>query len=96
MEGVRGEIGRLTMATREVTTTYTLRVVWEDDWDVGDHQKEYDCYEDSGPETCERAAVFGPNGECLAALGCIDDADEDYRQEIERELLDEAESALNA
>lgn len=82
------------MTTADITTTFTLRVQWEDDWEV-DHQKEFDIYEDGGPKTCERAAVFGPNGEVLSALCCIDDADDDYKEEIEKELIEDALRVLN-
>jgi hypothetical protein len=65
-------------------------VAWSDDWEVGDHQKEYDCYEDGGPETCESAVLTGSHGDMLAALGCIDDATDDYRRLIRAELAQQA------
>ena len=58
---------------------------WEDDWEVGDHTTEFDCYEDGGPETCERAAASF-EGEVLASLCCIDDATDEYRRVVEAEL----------
>lgn len=66
---------------------------WEDDWTV-DHQKEYDCYEDGGPQTCEHCVARDADGKVRASLGCIDDADTNYRRVIEAELADEAIDAL--
>jgi hypothetical protein len=68
-------------------------VKWEDDWEVGSHVAEFDCY-DTEPATCEVCLVYSPDGELLASLGCIDDATSEYRQTIERELVDEAKKAV--
>lgn len=65
-------------------------IEWEDDWMVGDHVVEYDCYEDGGPDTCESAILRDASGEVLAALGCIDDADDDYHRVVFAELAAEA------
>ncbi len=61
---------------------------WEDDWMV-DHAKEYDCYEDGGPETCEACICRDSDGNVLASLCCIDDATSEYRRVIEAELASE-------
>lgn len=64
---------------------------WAPDWEV-DHRKEYG-YEKE-PETCEQVRLYDPDtGETLAYLGCIDDASEDYRSSIERDLCQEAYQA---
>ena len=62
---------------------------WGDDWSVGDHTLEYDCYPDGGPETCEYVIMRDPFGEVVGSLGCIDDADDDYRRTIEEDLAHE-------
>ena len=82
------------MARRIVATSHYF--VWEDDWMVGDHQKEYDCYEDGGPETCELCVLYSAAGDVLAGLGCVDDATEEYRREIEQRLLVQAGLAYPA
>lgn len=67
-----------------------LRFQWEDDWSVGDHTAEYDCYDSGNPSTCESCVLMDRDGNILASLGCIDDADDDYRREIEGQLAYEA------
>lgn len=66
---------------------------WSDDWAVGSH-KEYfgkgSAYEDGEPSTCESCVLRNEDGDVLASLGCIDDADADYRRVVEAELADEA------
>lgn len=62
---------------------------WSNDWSVGDHTKEFDCYEDGGPETCEEATLY-IKGEMVASLGCVDDASREYRRVVEAELAEEA------
>lgn len=64
---------------------------WENDWSV-DHQKEYDCYEDGGPSTCE-GCVAWLSGEVVASLWCIDDATAEYRRVVEAELASEVQYA---
>jgi hypothetical protein len=59
---------------------------WEDDWNVGSHVDEFDAY-DAEPETCETALARW--GALLASLGCVDDADDDYRRVVQAELADE-------
>lgn len=66
-----------------------LTVEWSDDWTVQDHVAEYDCY-DVPPTTCEFAMVRNKQGDVIDSLGCIDDATDEYRKEIERELLETA------
>lgn len=64
-------------------------VNWADDWDV-DHRKEFDCYDNGGPSTCESAVLRDADDHILGSLGCIDDADKNYRRVIEAELALEA------
>ena len=63
---------------------------WMDDWMVGDHVAEFDCYSEDGqgPETCEACLMVDPKrpGKVLASLGCIDDATSAYRRVVESEL----------
>lgn len=66
---------------------------WEDDWNVGDHVAEFDCYEDGGPDTCEMCAAY-LGDTLLACLGCIDDASDEYRRVIEADLAMEARAEL--
>ena len=70
--------------------TIDFRIEWHDDWD-GDHSY-LDQEEFAGVEitTCELLLVFGPDDNVYASLGCIDDATDEYRKELEVELLDEA------
>lgn len=66
-----------------------IRVTWQPDPYPVDHVKEFDCY-DAEPETCEVATAYGPDGDVLASLGCVDDATPEYRRVVEAELADEA------
>ena len=75
-------------------TSEGFTITWEDDWSV-DHVAEYDCYTDGGPSTCEGCIVRSANGDVLASLWCIDDADDDYRRQVEAELVDEARAYLD-
>lgn len=66
---------------------------WESDWSIGSHQKFYgkdSAYEDSEPGTCESCVLRDSDGNALESLGCIDDADSNYRRVIEAELASEA------
>lgn len=76
----------------EYAFNHSLEYRWADDWSV-DHQKEFDCYEDGGPETCEYCQLIDVDGKVLASLGCIDDATASYRRVIEAELALEAMAA---
>jgi hypothetical protein len=58
---------------------------WEDDWDIGSHKKFYG-NEDSEPNTCESCLLQDEDGQVLAALGCIDDANNNCRRVVEAEL----------
>lgn len=66
-----------------------MTFVWEDDWEVGSHVREFDAY-DSEPETCESCIAYDRDGNVVASLGCIDDATPEYRRVIEAELASEA------
>lgn len=61
---------------------------WSDDWGVGSHVDEYDSHGEE-PETCEVCVAY-LGGEVVAALGCVDDATDEYRRVIEAELAYEA------
>jgi hypothetical protein len=43
------------------------------------------------PEQCEQADIIDPAGNVVGSLGCIDDADDDYRLEIENDLARDVE-----
>lgn len=68
---------------------------WEDDWAVTDHAHEFceDAYPDGNPETCEVCTAY-LGDTMLAALGCIDDASDEYRRVIEAGLAAEARAEL--
>ena len=81
--------------------TDELRIEWRDDWDLGCshftfYGEAYADRENGEPDTCEWCAVYAPNGDLLASLGCIDDATDAYRAEIESELLAEARYELES
>ena len=60
---------------------------WQDDWQVGNHFEEYgEAYADGGPDTCESCVMYDEAGNVLQSLGCIDNADRNYRRVIEAEL----------
>lgn len=64
---------------------------WSDDWEVGNHYGFYgEAYANGEPETCETCICRNADGEIVASLGCIDDADREYRRMIEAELALEA------
>lgn len=78
--------------TIEQATERGITFRWSDDWEVGSHREFFgpgSAYENSEPDTCEQCDVLDADGELLASLGCIDDADEDYRRTVEAELLSE-------
>lgn len=69
-----------------------LHFEWADD-PVGWGDVESDLrmgYIDQAPERVECAACLSEDGECLASLCGIEDADDDYRRVIEAELAMEA------
>jgi len=71
---------------------------WRDDWSVGSHQEYFgkgSAYEESEPNTCESCVLRSSDGEVLASLHCIDDADSNYRRVIEAELALEAFSEID-
>lgn len=62
-------------------------VVWEPDWEIGNHQEFYGGdLRDGEPATCEVATLYDEHGECLASLGCIDDATDEYRRVVAAQL----------
>lgn len=71
-----------------------VRSQWGDD-DSGDHsylqQDEFRGYQVT---TCEFCSILDETGSVIyASLGCIDDADDNYRRVIESELAGEARPA---
>lgn len=65
-----------------------LHFEWSDDWSIGDHVKEFDCYDDGGPSTCETCIARDRMGDVVGSLGCIDDATDEYRRVVEAEIAD--------
>ena len=84
----------MTTARRARAAGFTYR--WESDWQIGSHCEEYG--PDYGePRTCEWAAIFAPGADWAAAsVGCVDDADETYRMQIEDELASEASDVITS
>jgi hypothetical protein len=64
--------------------TFLLQIQWSPD--------EHDCVNKPGEwDTCEQCEVWDlKTNRIVASLGCIDDADTDYRQDVEQRLLIEA------
>lgn len=84
-QGYARQARELAKAERDARALgYTFE--WQYDWSIGDHQKEFDCYEDGGPETCESCLMRDANGKVVQSLHCIDDATREYRRVIEAEL----------
>lgn len=70
-----------------------VRFEWMDDWTIGVPHAEFfsaEAYPDGDPQTCEALLVLNDQDKVLASLGCIDDADADYRRVVEAELSLEA------
>lgn len=70
-------------------------VTWDDDWTLAtSHAQEFgEAYADMAngePNTCQTATLYNSRGDVLASLGCIDDADKDYRRVVEAELAAQA------
>jgi hypothetical protein len=65
--------------------THGWLVRWCDDPIVQDHH-----YAPDGVQSCEHAALTDATGEVLASLGCIDDADDNYRRVVAADLTIEA------
>lgn len=62
-----------------------LATVWEDDWSIGSHVREYGY--DCEPQSCELARLVDVStGETLETMGCVDGASDDYRRVIAAEL----------
>lgn len=67
-----------------------FRFEWEDDWTTRDHVAAFPDAYDSQPDTCETCIAYNARGDIVGVLGCINDADDNYRRVIEAELADEA------
>jgi hypothetical protein len=79
-----------TLATAEVWARDNgIEFEWEDDETIN-HMREFDCY-DVEPQTCETCIARNADGDVVASLGCIDDADTDYRRVVQAELAYEAQ-----
>lgn len=68
-----------------------LEIVWDYD-DIPDHPRDWgwsekDCSEWDKTDHTQEYVQLWLNGEIIAALGCIWDADKDYKREVEAELL---------
>lgn len=80
---------RLITEPREVAEAIGYTFEWRDDWDLGVSHAEFysaEAYPDGEPETCERVVLVDADGLVMASLGCIDDATDEYRREVENEL----------
>lgn len=85
----------------EWARSHDVTVEWSDDWEVGDHRKEYgeEAYEEGMPDTCEQAVIYVPCKCCgqpvvRGSVGCIDDATPEYRRFIEANLALEARQEM--
>lgn len=69
---------------------------WGDDWACSNHAREFgaEAYPDGNPRTCEYCQCLNADGDVCESLGCIDDANPEYRRVIEAELASEALAAL--
>lgn len=87
--------GAISMASDERwAQSVDLTFQWSDDWAVGSHVTYFgpgSAYTDPDrePEICEVCVAFLV-GEVVASLGCVDEADQNYRRVIEAELAGEA------
>jgi hypothetical protein len=82
--------------TADRLRAFGYRFVWEPDWSLStshaDHYGPKSAYEgEQGgePETCEEVVLYDNHGSIVGSLGCIDDADDDYRAQVEDELAAE-------
>lgn len=75
---------------REWALAQGMMFHWDDDWSLGvPHSEEYPDAYDAEPSTCEYAELRDSDDNVLASLHCIDDADADYRETVERDLAAE-------
>lgn len=87
--------GALQLAQAELyALDHGWTVDWQDDDEGIDHVKSFDGY-DHEPETCEQATLYDDEGNVLASLGCVDDADDDYRRVVAAQLAQEAAPHLH-
>jgi hypothetical protein len=63
---------------------------WEDDWNLLSHVDEYPDAYDEEPSTCEICVIYDKAGRVLNVVGCVDDADDNYRRVTEAELAYES------
>lgn len=92
------EQGRRQGAERLATAELWARqegytVEWEDDWDSDHSYRDDDNWSADEPnpftpelESCEQATLYDPDGVIVGSLGCIDDADDNYRRVVAAEL----------
>lgn len=90
-EGRRRCASDLAHAEEWLRNSDDLRVLWADD-DDGDHSyTDGEGFEGYTVTTCEFCSILNESGSVIyASLGCIDDADDDYRRVVEAELAMEA------
>lgn len=71
-------------------------IEWTEDWSLPhSHAYEFgdEAYPNGDPETCESCHVRDADDNLVACLGCIDDASDEYRKQVEADLLAQAEKA---
>lgn len=78
----------MTTLTADQARAQGYTFVWEDNFESVNHVQEFDGY-DSEPETCEVVRLLNTTGELVAILGCIDDATDEHRADVENDLAAE-------
>jgi hypothetical protein len=84
-------VARKLAASEMAISEVDWRVTWSEDWEVGDHFKEFgEAYADGEPETCEVATLTNRRDDVIGSLGCVDDASVEYRRVVAAELAEVA------
>jgi hypothetical protein len=89
---------KLAKAERDARA-YGYTFEWSDDWSIGNHKEAYGAdsvYAEREPDSCEQCICRDEKGNVIASLGCIDDANNEYRRVIEAELACEALASFYA
>lgn len=77
-------------AARKLANLLGYSFEWQDDWDLGgvSHADYYcdEAYPNGEPETCESCTMLTLDGDVVASMGCVDDADDNYRRVVEADL----------
>jgi hypothetical protein len=89
--GTDPEVARKLSASRLAQAEQWARISgytfqWSEDWEVGSHVQFFGDAYDTEPESCEQVSMVNAEGEVVASLGCVDDADRDYGRVVEAEL----------